>query len=94
MLKKALSLFGVILETVTTIQRIIPGAPGASKKALVLAIVETAAKEAGKVGEIVDSHETQLIAALIDTAVRSLKTLGAVGFQPSAAPALPPPPAL
>lgn len=90
--KKALSLFAVVLEAITIIQRLIPRAPGSSKKQLVMSIIEMAAQEGAKVGEIIDSKETQLVSAIVDTAVQSLKPLGLLGFQPSHTPTPPPTP--
>lgn len=87
--QKALSLFAVVLETITIIQRLIPHAPASSKKQLVMSIIETAAQEGAKVGHIIDSKEIQLVSAMVDTAVQALKPLGLLGFQPSQTPAPP-----
>jgi hypothetical protein len=92
MFLKALSLLGVVLEAITMIQKLVPHAPGSSKKALVLSILDTAATEGAKVGEIIDSKETTLVAAMIDTAVQALKPLGLLGFTPGKTPDPPPTP--
>lgn len=79
----ALHYFPFVLQAVIAIQREIAAAPGADKKSLAM----SSAIAAAKVGETVDEQHIQVISALIDSTVSTLKGIGV--FAKDKAPAVP-----
>lgn len=79
----ALHYFPFVLNVVLAIQREIAAAPGADKKTLAI----SSAIAAAKVGETVDEQHVQVISALVDSTVSTLKSIGI--FTKDQAPVMP-----
>lgn len=86
----ALQYFPAVVQGVSAVESVMPTAPGADKKAVVLSAITAATK----VGETVPEEHVQTISTLIDTVVAALNATGWFKKSTStAAPAAPAPPA-
>jgi hypothetical protein len=68
----ALKYFPVVLQGVVTVEAALTGAPGATKKAVVMSAIAAGAK----VGETAPNEDVQAVSALIDSVVATLNQTG------------------
>lgn len=77
-LLKILQYLPYVLQGVSAIQQVAKNASNESKKAIIMDSVSTAAQ----LGQTVPQHDVQIISAVTDQAVQSLKSAYAPGFNP------------